>query len=271
MRNMYLPRCAKTTKLPKTRPANSTWASISNRTKKNALSICPCQSTCLKHYTNFNIQRRIARSMHLTTGQNPPSLRPTTAICEPYDDSAPLDQDGINRVQQVVGTFLYYARAIDSTAMVAINSISGEQAKATENTAKKVIRLLNYFATHPDVTLRYTKSGMVLKFHTNLVEPRARGRHGAHNWLGTTPVFSMMRRTVQTVVVNDMGSLPSSANARQSWTTTTVPSKATPASSNLLYPPLPKLKRRDVSTIVLMQFQFASHSKKWGTPNHLHQ
>jgi hypothetical protein len=72
--------------------------------------------------------------------------------------------------------------------MVAINSISGEEAKATKNTAKKVTRLLNYFATHPDATLRYSKSGMVLKLHTDaayLVEPRARSRHGAHYWLGT--------------------------------------------------------------------------------------
>jgi hypothetical protein len=30
--------------------------------------------------------------------------------------------------------------------------------------------------------------------------------------------FLMMRRTVRTVVANDMGSLPSSANARQAWT-----------------------------------------------------
>jgi hypothetical protein len=101
----------------------------------------------------------------------------------PHDDSDPPDQDGIKCVQQVVGTFLYYARGIDSTAMVAINSISGEQAKATGNTAKKVTCLLNYFAMHPDATLQYSKSGMVLKLHTNaayLVEPRARSRHGAH-------------------------------------------------------------------------------------------
>jgi hypothetical protein len=92
----------------------------------------------------------------------------------PHDDSEPLDQDGINRVHQVVGMFLYYARAINSTAMVAIKSISGEQEKAIENTAKKVTRLLNYFATHPNATLQYSKSGMVLKFHTGaayLVEP----------------------------------------------------------------------------------------------------
>ena len=106
----------------------------------------------------------------------------------PHDDSDLLDRDGINRVQQAVGTFLYYARATDSTAMVAINSISGEQAKATENTVKRVTRLLNYFARHPDATLQYSKSGMVLKLHTDaayLVEPRARSRHGAHYWRGT--------------------------------------------------------------------------------------
>jgi hypothetical protein len=79
----------------------------------------------------------------------------------PHDDSDPLDQDGINRVQQVVETFLYYARAIDSTAMVAINSISGEQAKATKNTAKKVTRLLNYgHASRRDTTIQQIRHGI---------------------------------------------------------------------------------------------------------------
>jgi hypothetical protein len=38
------------------------------------------------------------------------------------------------------------------------------------------------------------------------------------------------------------------------------------ASKNLLYPPLPKLKRRVASTIVLMQFLSALRSKKWQLP-----
>ena len=41
-----------------------------------------------------------------------------------------------NTVQQVVGTFLYYARAFDPTMLVALNSIAAEQSNITEETAK---------------------------------------------------------------------------------------------------------------------------------------
>ena len=36
-----------------------------------------------------------------------------------------------NTVQQVVGNFLYYARAVDPTMLVALNSIAAEQANIT--------------------------------------------------------------------------------------------------------------------------------------------
>ena len=79
----------------------------------------------------------------------------------PHDDSDPLDQDGINSVQQVVGTFLYYARAINSTAMVAINSISGEQAKATENSKKGYSppELLRH-ASRRNTTIQHVRHGI---------------------------------------------------------------------------------------------------------------
>jgi hypothetical protein len=131
------------------------------------------------------------RPEHAPHDWSKPAYGQKQQFVAPPDDSKLLDRDGINRIQQVIGTFLYYARAIDVTAMVAIGSISSEQSKATENTAKKVTRLLNYFATHPDAKLRYHKSGMILKFHTDaayLVEPRARSRYGGHFWLGTATI-----------------------------------------------------------------------------------
>ena len=63
----------------------------------------------------------------------------------PSDDtSTPLDKKGIKRVQQVVGSFLYYVRAIDNTIITALNEITLKQSKPTENTNEKIKMLLNY-------------------------------------------------------------------------------------------------------------------------------
>ena len=56
-----------------------------------------------------------------------------------------------NIVQQVCGSFLYYAIAIDNTILPALSDISLEQSKATTNTAKQVAKLLNYLASNPQV------------------------------------------------------------------------------------------------------------------------
>ena len=42
----------------------------------------------------------------------------------------------MNLVQQVRGTFLYHAIAIDNTILPALRKISSEQSKATTNTEK---------------------------------------------------------------------------------------------------------------------------------------
>ena len=56
-----------------------------------------------------------------------------------------LDKE-TNLVQQVCGTFLYYAIAIDNTILHAFSDISSEQSESTTNTEKKVAKLLNYLA-----------------------------------------------------------------------------------------------------------------------------
>ena len=52
-------------------------------------------------------------------------------------------------IQQVCGTFLYYAIAIDNIIIPALSDISSEQSKATTNTAKQVANILNYLASNP--------------------------------------------------------------------------------------------------------------------------
>ena len=56
-------------------------------------------------------------------------------------------------VQQVCGTFVYYAIAVDQTMLAALNAISAAQANATITTMGDIVWLLNYAATHPDATI----------------------------------------------------------------------------------------------------------------------
>jgi hypothetical protein len=86
---------------------------------------------------------------------------------------------------------LYYARAVDSTMLVALNAISASQSKATKNTAAAIVHLLGYTATHPDAILRYTCSDMVLHIHSDasyLSAPEARSRAGGHHFLSSCPI-----------------------------------------------------------------------------------
>ena len=67
----------------------------------------------------------------------------------------------------MVGTFLYYACAVDPTILVALNSIAAEQANSTEATAKSFTQMFNYAATHPEAIMRYHASDMNLDIHSD--------------------------------------------------------------------------------------------------------
>ena len=83
--------------------------------------------------------------------------------------------------QSIVGNFLYYTRAIDSTMMPALNDISSEQANTTESTLKKCKTLLDYAATYPNVSVRFYESDMILHIDSDsdlayIVKAKARSR-----------------------------------------------------------------------------------------------
>ena len=58
-----------------------------------------------------------------------------------------------------------YDIAVDNTILVALSTIASEKSVTTSNTAKKITQLLNYLATNPYTTIRYTRSDMVLWVH----------------------------------------------------------------------------------------------------------
>ena len=47
-------------------------------------------------------------------------------------------------IQQVVGTFLYYGRAVDRTMLTALSAISSEQASPTETKIRKTRKFVEY-------------------------------------------------------------------------------------------------------------------------------
>ena len=89
-------------------------------------------------------------------------------------------------VQHVTGTFLYYARAVDSTMLVALSAIASSQSGPKAATMGKVKHFLDYVALHPDAMLTYRVSNMVMSVHSDasyLSEPKARSRAGGHFFL----------------------------------------------------------------------------------------
>jgi hypothetical protein len=83
------------------------------------------------------------RAQHAPYCWNKPVYGTNPQLTEPEDDTAPLPPDGIKRIQQITGTLLYYARAVDPTMLVALGTIAAQQANGTEATADAIVQLLN--------------------------------------------------------------------------------------------------------------------------------
>lgn len=102
------------------------------------------------------------------------------------DTSPKLQPAEITRIQNIVGTLLYYARAVDCTLAAALSTISSQQAHGTEATKQACKQLLDYVATHPNATVKYKASDMILAVHSDasyLSEAKARSRSGGHFYL----------------------------------------------------------------------------------------
>ena len=103
-----------------------------------------------------------------------------------------LGKEGKKYIQQVLGTFLYYARAVDPTMLVAFSAIASEQASPTKATMKKVDQFLDYAASLEQSVLTYEASDMVLEVHSDasyLSESKARSQAGGHFFMSKNVSF----------------------------------------------------------------------------------
>ena len=110
----------------------------------------------------------------------------------PDPDNSPF-LDAANKktdVQEVLGTFLFYARAVDVTLLKAIGSLATQQPNPTETTMEGIVKLLNYAALHPDAKLRYHASGMILWVDSDaryLSESKSRSKCAGYHFLSNQP------------------------------------------------------------------------------------
>lgn len=94
-------------------------------------------------------------------------------------------------VQEVVGVFTFYTRAVDPTMNTAVGSIStSAKDNSFETLKKKINQLFDYAHTHPNAAIKFVASQMHLWVHTDasyLSETRARSRAGGYYFLSDKP------------------------------------------------------------------------------------
>jgi hypothetical protein len=129
-----------------------------------------------------------ARPEHTPHTWNPPIYGDKTQFVNEETPSPTLSDKDVNKLQQLTGTLLYYARAVDPTSIMPINVLASEQSNATEVTADKIIKVLNYCNTHPETKIRYHASDMILHIHSNgsyLSENESKSRAGGVFYMGS--------------------------------------------------------------------------------------
>ena len=130
----------------------------------------------------------------------------------PEDDSPTLSKEGIKRIQEIVGAFAWYSRSTDPTMAATLSSLAGRQAKATEQLKQEVHQFLDYCATHPDATVRFMASDMILAIHSDashLSEPGSKSRAAGHFYVTQKEDRDINNRTKLTlskIIKHVMGS-----------------------------------------------------------------
>jgi hypothetical protein len=101
-----------------------------------------------------------------------------------------LNHANTKRVQEVLGTFLVYARAVDSTMLATIGTLAAHQTKGNQSTMTAITQFLNYAASNPDVIIRYVPRDMILHVESDasfLKAPKLHSRAAGYHYLSNHP------------------------------------------------------------------------------------
>ena len=105
------------------------------------------------------------RKQHSPHAWDRPQYGNTQKFTTLDDSSDKLPSLGILRVQQIIGSLLYYALVVDCNLLVALGDLLSAHTTAIENTWDAIVWLLSYAATHPNASITYHASDMCLHVH----------------------------------------------------------------------------------------------------------
>jgi hypothetical protein len=131
-----------------------------------------------------------------------PTYGATAQYTKDVNTTPLLDKKGKKYIQEVIGTFLYYARCVNSTMLTALGSLATQQANPTTNTKKMVHQFLDYAVTHPEAIITYQASNMVLPGHSNasyMSETNARSQAGGHFFMSNNDALPPNNGAVLTI------------------------------------------------------------------------
>jgi hypothetical protein len=117
-------------------------------------------STKYKHPIPTKLQLSPQKHCEIVYGQ-------TTQLThdEPY--SPPFSTEGVKIIKGIIGTLLYYVRAVNNKLLATISTLSSQQATTTKATAKAINQLPDYLATYPDDGTTYRTTNMILCAHAD--------------------------------------------------------------------------------------------------------
>jgi hypothetical protein len=188
---------------------NMDWGYAQRQVHVSMLDCVPAALTRIRHCKR-----------HTPQHQPYPHVKPNYGAKARYTESGDtlpaLPKDGTNFIQEVIGTFLYYARCVNSSMLAALGSLATQQANPAENTMAKVMQFLDYATTHPDAIVTYHARDMVLASHSNtsyLSESNARSQAGGHFFMSNNtakpPINDAIFTTAQ--IINAVMSLAAEA------------------------------------------------------------
>ncbi len=130
------------------------------------------------------------RVQHCPYSPEPKKYRTKAQSPLPQDNSQKLTNKEIKQVQKIVGSILYYSRAVDMTVLMVSSSIASEQTKSPDRTLEKAYQVLDCLALHPDAVVRFRASDMVLNIDSDasyLSKPKVCSRACDHVFMGSVP------------------------------------------------------------------------------------
>ena len=102
------------------------------------------------------------RAQYATHHWTRPNYGATKQFATNLDTSPPIPEERKCRIQQIIGTFLYYARTVDCPMLPDFNTLVEQQSSRAKNMEAAITHFLDYAATNLSAIIQYKTSDMIL-------------------------------------------------------------------------------------------------------------